>query len=95
MDPAYDTRELAKAYEAQGYYRQALDIYTQLNQKFQGNDTDVATACRRLQTLLAEKKSVNTKDRLTALIENWLKLWWQTHHLTMLDNLMSQVRRKK
>jgi hypothetical protein len=95
MDHAYHTRELAKTYEAQGYYRQALDIYTQLDEKFQGNDTRVLAACRRLETLLAEKKPVNSKIRLTALVEDWLKLWWTTHHLTTLDNLMSQVRREK
>jgi hypothetical protein len=95
MDHAYHTRELAKTYESQGYYRQALDIYTQLDQKFHGNDTDLEATCRRLETLLAEKKSVNSKIRLTALVEDWLKLWWQTHHLTTLDTLMSQVRRQK
>ena len=95
MDHAYHTLELAKAYETQGYHRQALDIYTHLDQKFQGNDTDVVAACRRLETLLAEKKPIDSHVRLTALVQDWLKLWWTTHHLTTLDNLMSQVRRKK
>lgn len=95
MDHGYNTRELAKTYETQGYYQDALDIYTQLDEKFQGNDTDVAAACRRVETLLAEENPVNRTVRLTALIENWLKLMWSTHHLTTLDNLMTQVRRKK
>lgn len=95
MDHAYDTRELAKTYEAQGYYQDALDIYTKLDEKFQGNDTDVAAACRRLETFLAEENPVNRTVRLTALIETWLKLMWTTHHLTTLDNLITQVRRKK
>ncbi len=91
MDHAYHTRELAKAYETQGYYQDALDIYIRLDRE----NTDVLAACRRLETLLAEKEPIRSETRLTALIEDWVKLWWTTHHLTTMDNLMSQVRRKK
>lgn len=95
MDQAYHTRELARTYESQGYYRQALDIYTQLNQKNQGNDNDLLAACRRLEPLAAEQEYTNRENRLTVLLKDLLTLWRATHHLTTLDNLISQVRSRK
>jgi hypothetical protein len=95
MDQAYHTRELAKAYETQGYFRQALDIYTLLNRKCQGNDADVLAACLRLEPLAADQESSNRQARLTVLVEDWVTLWRTTHSLTTLDNLLSQVRSRK
>ncbi|MEX1299601.1 MAG: hypothetical protein AB1Z81_11410 [Desulfotignum sp.] len=91
MEHAYYTRELAKAYETQGYYREALDIYTRLDRKFQGTDSDVQAACRRLESRLSETESRNREDRLEVLLESWLTLWWASHHLTTLNRLMSQT----
>jgi hypothetical protein len=95
MDHAYHTRELAKAYESQGYYREALDIYTELDRKLQGTDSEVQAAYRRLETRLAETESGKREARLKILLENWLTLWRTSHHLKTMTHLISQVRSRK
>ena len=95
MDHTYHTRELAKAYESQGYDREALDIYTGLDRKLQGTDSEVQAACRRLKTRLAETESGKRELRLKILLENWLTLWRTSHHLTTMTHLISQVRSRK
>jgi hypothetical protein len=95
MDHAYHTRELASAYETQGYYKEALEIYTRLDETFQGTDTDVQASCRRVETLLAREEPGNRETRLTALLENWLTLWRMSHHLTTMTHLIAQVRSRK
>ncbi len=95
MDHAYHTRELAKAYETQGYYRQALDIYTVLNRHTQGKDTDILTACKRVEPLAAEAEYETRKARLAVLLEDWLTLWRMKYHLTTLDNLISWKRSRQ
>jgi molybdopterin/thiamine biosynthesis adenylyltransferase len=95
MDHAYHTRELAKAYESQGYDREALDIYTELDRKFQGTDSEVAAACRRLETRLVKTASGKREGRLKVLLEDWFTLWRTSHHLTTMNHLMAQVRSRK
>lgn len=95
MDHAYHTRELAKAYETQGYYRQALDIYTVLNQNTRGSDIDIESACRRLEHLAAEVEQDKRHARLEALLRDWFTLWRMKHHLTTLDNLISMKRNRQ
>jgi hypothetical protein len=95
MEHAYHTRELANAYETQGYYREALDIYTRLDRKFEGTDSDVQAACRRLETRLTETGPRNRETRLKVLLERWLTLWWASHHLTTLNRLKSQTGSRK
>ncbi len=95
MDHTYHTRELAKAYESQGYFREALDIYTGLDRTFQGTDSEIQAACRRLETRLAETESEKREARLKILLENWFTLWRTTHHLTTMTHLISQVRSRK
>jgi hypothetical protein len=95
MEHAYHTRELAKAYETQGFYRQALDIYTVLDQNAQGSDTDIQAACRRLEPLAAEAEHEKRKTRLAVLLKDWFTLWRMKHHLTILDNLISLKRSRQ
>lgn len=95
MDHAYHTRELARAYEAQGYYREALEIYTRLDETSQGADTDVTGSCRRLETLLEEDAARERDARLSVLLEDWLTLWVTSRHLATMDHLISQVRSRK
>ena len=95
MDHTYHTRELAKAYESQGYYREALDIYTGLDRKFQGTDSEIQAACRRLENRLAKTESGKREARLKILLENWFTLWRTSHQLTTMTHLISQVRSRK
>lgn len=95
MDHAYHTRELAKAYESQGYDREALEIYTGLDRKLQGTDSEVQAACRRLETRLAKTASGKQEARLKILLEDWITLWRTSHHLAMMTHLISQVRSRK
>ena len=90
MEHAYHTQELAKAYETQGYYRQALDVYTVLDQHTRGNHADIQAACRRLAPLAAEAENEQRKARLTVLLEDWLTLWRMKYHLATLENLISR-----
>ncbi len=94
MDHAYHTRELAKAYETQGYYRQALDIYTVLNRHTQGKDTDILTACKRVEPLAAEAE-YETRKPSGRSSGGLVDIMADEYHLTTLDNLISWKRSRQ
>jgi hypothetical protein len=100
MNQEYDTWELAKAYEAQGYYQDALDILVRLNRRHEGQNIQVLAACRRLEKIL-EKTTLADDDtvaqfskpsQLEAIVETWLRLWIIKYRKAVLDNLILHVR---
>lgn len=99
MDHEYDTQSLAEAYEAQGYQRDALEIYVRMNQKFPGRNPEIPAACSRLEKILAEKNAATGRPRpelmekksLPALAEQWLTLLLLTHRKTALETLALTV----
>lgn len=106
MKHQYDTWELAKAYETQGYYQDALDILVRLNRRNEGGDKEVLAACNRLEKIL-EKNTVPDDDtlpddgtlpefskdtRLELMAQEWLRLWAIKYRKAALDNLILHVR---
>ncbi len=88
MDQEYKTLELAKAYERQGYYHDALDIYDSLNETYRGADQDIQAGCTRLKKILEKAGPAGSystekgrkpgenqmEDRLAKKMEEWLRL---------------------
>ncbi len=101
MNHEYDTWELAKAYEIQGYYQDALDICVRLNRRHEGRDKDVLAACTRLEKILEQNTPLqhetvpdfSKEHHLALLVEEWLRLWVMKFRMAALDNLILQVRR--
>lgn len=100
MNQEYDTWELAKAYETQGYYQDALDILVRLNRRHEGRDKEVLAACQRLEKIL-EKITLQEDDavpefskenQLELIAEKWLRLWTTKYRKAVLENLILHVR---
>lgn len=85
MNQDIKTIELAKVYESQGYFQDALDIYTFLDSKETSNS--IQAAIRRMEKRVQEdghadsqnenasdKMSEPDKNRVPLLIEQWLML---------------------
>ena len=68
------TRELAKIYENQGYYKDAYDMYLALDSV--NASSDIKAALNRLGNRLGESTHSPTarKEKLAALFEKWVKL---------------------
>jgi len=105
MDHEYKTLSLAKAYESQGYYQDAKDIYEILNEKFQGKDTDIQAACARLETVLENAGSSQVmqtdQDRRSDMtqkhtqvaenLEEWLRLLILQKRLGLFQRIQARV----
>lgn len=73
--------ELAKLYEGQGYFQDALDVYDQLEKelKEQGGKIDPAgkrihEARQRIQGAMANGRDVPWENKIETLLEQWLEL---------------------
>ncbi|MEE4364839.1 MAG: hypothetical protein V2J08_12965 [Desulfotignum sp.] len=105
MDHAYNTLSLAKAYESQGYYQDAKDIYDSLNEKFQGKDTDIQAACIRMKKALENVGSsgvmqiqqdlgVDIKQadaRVADHLEEWIRLLVLQKRLGLFRRIQARV----
>ncbi len=106
MDHEYNTLSLAKAYESQGYYQDAKDIYDSLNEKFQGKDTDVQAACTRMKNVLenaAESSSLMQTEqdrsvditqgdaRVAEHLEEWIRLLVLQKRLGLFRRIQARV----
>ncbi|MFN2357494.1 MAG: hypothetical protein ABR534_07125 [Desulfotignum sp.] len=104
MDPEYTTLELAKTYEHQGYYQDALDMYDSLNETYQGTDQDIQAGCTRMKKLLEKagpsvsysigqgsKTDENQmEDQLAIKMEEWLRLLILTKRLGMFKRIQAR-----
>jgi hypothetical protein len=103
MNQAYDTWELAKTYETQGYYQDALDILVRLNRRHEGGDKEVLAACRRLEkilekTTLPDEEPVpnfSKENQLELIVEKWFHLWTLNYRKAVLENLIIHLRSKR
>jgi DNA-binding SARP family transcriptional activator len=104
MDHEYKSLELAKAYEHQGYYQDALDMYDSLNETYQGTDQDIQAGCTRMKKILEKagpsvsyssgqehKTDENQmKGRLAKKMEEWLRLLILTKRLGMFKRIQAR-----
>ena len=105
MNHEYNTLSLAKAYESQGHYQDAKDIYDSLNEKFQGKDTDIQAACTRMKNALENAESsgvmqtgqdlridIKQKDALVAHhLEEWIRLLILQKRLGLFQRIQARV----
>ncbi len=66
------TETLAKLYEEQGYYRDALEQYTALNRD--ASSPDMEEAVQRLQRKLEESETKHQRQKAVLLAEQWGEL---------------------
>jgi hypothetical protein len=65
------TLELARLYEQQGYYKDALDIYLYLNER--NTSIELQEGIERLQQKRDESK-YQAYEKLSELCEEWVRL---------------------
>ncbi len=104
MDQEYKTLELAKAYEHQGYFQDALDIYDSLNETYRGTDQEILAGCTRMKKILekdgpslsystgqAGKTGENQmEDLLAKKMEEWLRLLILQKRLGMFKRIQAR-----
>jgi hypothetical protein len=75
MNQDIKTLELAKTYEAQGYFKDAFDMYVFLDT--QASSQEIKAGIKRMELKLDEQKinGQNSADKnIAALFEKWVKL---------------------
>jgi hypothetical protein len=77
------TLELAKLYEQQGYYKDALDIYLYLDE--QNTGTELQEGIKRLEAQMTESGD-ETSEKISGLCEEWVRLLIMRFRL---DNCMA------
>ncbi|OGR15511.1 MAG: hypothetical protein A2277_17885 [Desulfobacterales bacterium RIFOXYA12_FULL_46_15] len=74
------TFELARLYERQGYYREALDMYLHLDSRETGGE--VQAGIRRMAEKVEERGfQTNGEEKISFLFEKWLMLMVLRHRL--------------
>lgn len=106
MDHEYNTLSLAKAYESQGYYQDAKDIYDRLNETYQGKDTDIQAACTRMKKALenapfamSAQNTAQTRGtgsskgetRVAQDLEKWLRLLILKKRLGLFKRIQARI----
>ncbi len=75
MNTEFKTLELAKLFESQGHYQDALEIYESLAQT--DDDPDISDACKRLRGLTGSSEKQfgeGSSQHMAGLLETWLRL---------------------
>lgn len=105
MDHEYNTLSLAKAYESQGYYQDAKNIYDRLNEKSQRKDTDIQAACTRMKKSLEnagpsrvmhteQNRSTDIKQgdaRVAQHLEEWIRLLIVKKRLNLFKRIQARM----
>ena len=74
------TLELAKIYESQGYYEDALEIYSFLNTKQTSNE--IKAGLKRMEKSVEDKGQNSLhKDNIPGLFEKWATLMFLKQRL--------------
>ena len=89
MNLEIKTLELAKLYERQGHYHDALDMYEAL---YQEEPTDqFQDDIQRMRDKLESMGPVNLKMKISQLLEQWLKLVVLQHRLKKYKKIKSRL----
>lgn len=73
MTQDIQTLELAKIYESQGYYEEALKIYSFLNSRESTHELNAAL--KRMEKRMEDEKSdSHPEQKISQLLEKWLSL---------------------
>lgn len=105
MDLEYNTLSLAKAYESQGYYQDAKNIYDRLNAESRGKDTDIQAACTRMKKVLENTSSPSAaitaqmpgtdsdkgETRVAQDMEKWVRLLILKKRLDLFKRIQARM----
>ncbi|MCK5162704.1 MAG: hypothetical protein KAQ72_03255 [Desulfobacula sp.] len=73
MNNELETLELAKVYESQGYYKDALKIYSLLDANQTSNE--IKDGLERMETKMKEQGNMfHPEENISRLFEKWLML---------------------
>ena len=101
MGSDYNTLELARIYENQGYLDDAFAVYTALDKASKGRDPEIKAACQRMTKALGlppqtdphavKAGSQGTEARINALVEEWVTLLVREKQLSLFGTLKQQM----
>ena len=103
MGSDYNTLELARIYENQGYLEDALAVYTALDEAARGHDLEVRAGCQRMAKALntapesaapalAEDDSLAAAQaRVRALVADWVQLIVMERRLSQLNQIRDRA----
>jgi len=84
------TLELAKIYESQGYYEDALKLYSFLNN--QGTTNEINAGLKRMEKRAKNKLPVSHPEgKLSSLFEEWLTLMILKQRLDNFKKIKSRL----
>ncbi len=84
------TLELAKTYESQGYYEDALKIYSFLND--QETSTELSAGLKRMEKKMNDDVTASySEKKISHLFEKWLKLMVLEQRLDNFKRIKSRL----
>ena len=90
MTQDIQTLQLAKLYESQGYYEDALKIYSFLND--QKTTTEISTGLNRMEKkMIDEKAGSHPEEKISKLFEKWIKLMVLEQRLDNFKRIKSRL----
>lgn len=90
MSPDIKTLELAKVYEDQGYWEDALKIYLFLDEKMTSNENRAGIARMEKKMENQESKSL-PEEKISKLFEKWLMLMVLKQRLDNFKKIKSRL----
>jgi hypothetical protein len=84
------TLQLAKIYESQGYYEDALKIYSFLNNRETTNE--ISTGLKRMEKRMEDEViDAHPKEKISNLFEKWLRLMILEQRLDNFKKIKSRL----
>lgn len=83
------TMELAKLFESQGYYHDALETYRALEKE--NPDSPAQAGIKRMELKLAQEPGKGLENRIEKLLETWLDLIMLQHRVDSLKQIESRL----
>ncbi len=84
------TLELAKTYESQGYYEDALKVYSFLND--QETTSEISAGIKRMENKMTDDVTGSHSEKnISQLFEKWLKLMILEQRLDHFKRIKSQL----
>lgn len=90
MNQVINTLELARLYEGQGYYQDAYDMYAALDREASTNQTRAGMERMRKKIGLSMDVA-DSKERISKLLERWVKLVVLKHRLSKYQKIKSRL----
>jgi hypothetical protein len=96
MNHDMKTLELAKVYESQGHYKEALEIYSFLNKE--KTSDEIKASVKRIEKKMGEtisgsdqKENISQEKKIAILLEKWLNLIVLKKRLTHFKKIKARL----